>query len=180
MASMTRPQASVAIPWVRGSVIRGTLRAREMVAKARMASKMISQNLCYTIYRKRQCRRLTHGSNNLGLETELVLETTGEVGDSALAVACDVRDLADVVEHVATGEEKDGDQADCGPEVAALDDGEDIRGSDSASSDRSKDGYSSGNDLDVVDGTNDRRSRTCDMAGEPGMDGFGSDDTGVS
>jgi len=124
-------------------------------------------------------KRPTHGSDNLSLETELVLESTGEVGNTALAVACNVGDLADVVEHVATGEEQDGDQADCGPEVAALDDREDVRESYGASGDGSEDGYGGGDDLDIVDGTNDRRSGTCDMASEPGVDGFGSDDTGM-
>lgn len=131
------------------------------------------------MHRKRQDWGLTHCSNNLSLKTELVLETTGKVGDSALAVACDVGDLADVVEHVATGEEEDGDQADGGPEVAALDDGENVRSSNGAGGDCSKNGHGGGDDLDVVDGTNDRRSRTCDMASEPGVNGFGGDDTGA-
>lgn len=107
----------------------------------------------------RKRAKLTHGSNNLSLETELVLETTGKVGDSALAVACNVGDLADVVEHVATGEEEDSDQADGGPEVAALEDGEDIGGSDGEGGDRSENGYGGGDDLDVVDGTRDGRGR---------------------
>jgi hypothetical protein len=139
MASMTRPQASVAIPWARGSVMRGTLRAREMVANARMASR---ETLVLARERERERERggleeLTHGSNNLSLETKLVLETTGKVRDSALAVACNVRNLADVVEHVATGEEEDGDQADGGPEVAALEDGQDVGGCDGEGGDGS-------------------------------------------
>ena len=121
--------------------------------------------------------QLTHGSNNLSLETELVLETTSKVGDSALAVACNVGDLADVVEHVATGEEQDSNQTDGSPEIAALEDGKDIGSSNGESGDRSEDGYGSGDDLDVVDRTGDSGSRASDMASEPGMDGLGSDDT---
>lgn len=80
---------------------------------------------------------------------------------------------------MAAGEEEDGDQAESGPEVAALDDREDVRESYGTSGDGSEDGYGGGDDLDIVDGTNDRRSGTCDMASEPGVDGFGSDDTGM-
>jgi hypothetical protein len=107
----------------------------------------------------------------------LVLETTGKVRDSALAVACNVGDLADVVEHVATGEEQDSDQTDGGPEVAALEDGEDIGSSDGESSDRSENGYSGSDDLDVVDRTRNGRSGASDMASEPGVDRLSGNDT---
>lgn len=122
-------------------------------------------------------KRLTHGSDNLSLETELVLETTGEVGNTALAVACNVGDLADVVEHVATGEEQDGDQADCGPEVAALKDGQSVWSSNGKGGHGTEDGNSGCDDLDVVDGTDNGRSRARYMAREPGVDRFGTDDT---
>jgi hypothetical protein len=145
-----------------------------MVANARMASREgIS-----TCKRAEGMSKLTHGSNNLSLETKLVLEATGKVGDSTLAVACNVRDLADVVEHVATGEEEDSDQAEGGPEVAALEDGEGVGSSDGEGGDRTQDGYGGGDDFDVVDGTGERGSRACDMASEPGVDGLGCDDTG--
>lgn len=64
-----------------------------------------------------------NGSNDLGLKTELVAEATGKVAESALAVALNVWCLPDVVEHVAAGEEKHSDQAECSPEVAVLQDG---------------------------------------------------------
>lgn len=84
-----------------------------------------------------------------------------------------------MVEHVAAGEEEDGDQADGGPEVAALEDGEDIRSSDGEGGDGAEDGYGGGDDLDVVDRAGEGRSRACDMAGEPGVDGLSSNDTKV-
>jgi hypothetical protein len=56
-----------------------------------------------------------------------------------------------VVEHVATGEEKDSDQAESSPEVAALEDGEDVGSSDGEGGDGSEDGYGGGDDFDVVD-----------------------------
>ena len=106
-------------------------------------------------------RKLTHRSNDLSLKTELVLEATSEVADTTLAVGLNIGDLADVVEHVATGEEEDGDQADGCPEVAALEDGEDIGSSDGESGDRAEDGYGGSDDLDVVDRTGEGRSRAC-------------------
>lgn len=83
-----------------------------------------------------------------------------------------------MVEHVAAGEEEDGDQADGGPEVAALEDGEDVGSSNGESGDGSEDGYSGGDDLDVVDRAGEGRSRACDMASEPGVDGLSGNDTG--
>jgi hypothetical protein len=174
MANITRPQASVAIPWARGSVIRGTLRAREMVANARMASRRAVSRF----KKKDDLEELTHGSNNLSLETKLVLETTGKVGDTTLAVACNVRNLADVVEHVAAGEEEDSDQTDSGPEVATLEDGKDVGGCDGEGGDGSEDGYGGGDDFDVVDWTGNGGGRAGDMASEPGVNGLGCDDTG--
>lgn len=113
----------------------------------------------------------------MSFETELVLEATSEVGNTALAVACNVRDLADVVEHVATGEEQDGDQADCGPEVAALKDGQSVRSGNSKGGHGTENGNRGCDDLDVVDGTDNGRSRARYMAREPGVDRFGTDDT---
>jgi hypothetical protein len=83
-----------------------------------------------------------------------------------------------VVEHVATGEEKDSDQAESSPEVAALEDGEDVGSSDGEGGDGSEDGYGGGDDFDVVDWAGEGGSRACDMASEPGVDGLGCNDTG--
>ena len=43
---------------------------------------------------------LTNCSNDLRFQTELGLETTDEIGESAPAVTSNIRHLADVVEHV--------------------------------------------------------------------------------
>lgn len=139
--------------------MRGTLRAREMVAKARMASGYGQNGKAKRERRRVDESELTHGSDNLSLETKLVLETTGKVGNATLAVACDIGDLADVVEHVTTGEEQNGDQADGSPEVAALNDGQCVRGSYGESGNGSEDGSGGGNDLDPVDGAHNRRGR---------------------
>jgi hypothetical protein len=100
--------------------------------------------------------RLTHSGNDLRLETELVLETAGEVGETALAVVASVGHLADVVEHVSAGEKQDKNQADGGPQVAVLDDGKDVGRGDGEKGEDTNDSGCDCNDLDIVDRTLDR------------------------
>jgi len=47
---------------------------------------------------------LTHDGDNLALQPELILETSGEIADPAFAVAADVGCRSDAVEHVAACE----------------------------------------------------------------------------
>lgn len=113
--------------------------------------------------------------DDLRLESELIAETSSEVANASLAIARNVRCLSDVVEHVATREEENGDQANCSPEVAILDNGDDIGRSNSDECNKSKDADSYGDDLDPIDGAGDRGlgDITGDLAGNPGMDLFG-------
>lgn len=92
----------------------------------------------------------------MSLKTELVLETAGEVGETALAIVSSVGHLADVVEHVSASEEQDENQADGGPQVAVLDDGKDVGRSDGEESEDADDSSCDSNDLDIVDRTLDR------------------------
>ena len=69
---------------------------------------------------------LTHRSNNLRLQTILVLKSSSKVAHATLAILLHIGHLADVVEHVAGGEEEHHDQADCSPEVAVLDHRQDV------------------------------------------------------
>ena len=92
----------------------------------------------------------------MSLETELVLETAGEVGETTLAIVASVGHLADVVEHVSTGEEQDKDQADGGPQVAVLDDWKDVGRGDGEECEGTDDSSRDGDDLDIVDRTLDR------------------------
>lgn len=103
-----------------------------------------------------QGRRLTHSGDNLRLKTKLVLETTSKVSHTASAVSRHVWHLANVVVHMSAGEKKNGDQADCSPEIAVLDNREDIWGRDSEETDRTGNSNNGRNDLDVVDWANDR------------------------
>jgi hypothetical protein len=63
---------------------------------------------------------LTYSGDNLCLQSKLVLETTSKITYSTLAVTRNIRDLADMIEHVPAREEKNRNQADCGPKVAIL------------------------------------------------------------
>lgn len=101
-------------------------------------------------------RKLTNSGDDLCLETELVLETAGEVGETTLAIVTSVGHLADVVEHVSAGEEQDKNQADGGPQVAVLDDGKDVGRSDSEEGNDTNDSSCDGDNLDIVDRTLDR------------------------
>lgn len=79
-----------------------------------------------------------------------------------------------MVEHVPGREQQDGDQGHGGPEVAVLDDGEQVRGGDGAEGDQAQDGGRGDGDLDVVDRAPEFRVWDVgELAGEPGVDGFG-------
>ena len=86
----------------------------------------------------------------------MVLETAGEVGETALAIVTSVGHLAYVVEHVSAGEKQDKNQADGGPQVAVLDDGKDVGRGDSEECEDTDDGSCDGDDLDIVDRALDR------------------------
>lgn len=156
MPKRTAPQTRTAICCLRASAILGTLRARLMVAKERMPSVNVSRLVTLQYF---DWLELTNGSNDLCLEAELVLETAGEVGETALAIVTSVGHLADVVEHVSAGEEQDKDQADSGPQVAVLDDGKDVGRSDGKECDDTDDGSCNGDNLDIIDRTLDRWMR---------------------
>lgn len=63
---------------------------------------------------------LTHCSYNLCLQSELVLEASSKVAHTSLAVACNIGNLSDMVEHVSTCEQQDCNQADSSPEITVL------------------------------------------------------------
>ena len=73
--------------------------------------------------------RLTHSSNDLSFEAILVREPASKIAHTASSITSNIRNLSDVVEHVSTCEEKDGNQADSCPEVSILDNGQEIRAS---------------------------------------------------
>lgn len=71
------------------------------------------------------------------------------------------------------GEEEDGDQGNGGPDVAALDDGQDIRPGNVSTSDATRGEHEGRDPLHPVDGALDGRVRTAwHVAGEPLADGF--------
>lgn len=141
-----------------------------MVAKERIPSTNSSQLLS----RDKTTGKLTHCSNDLSLETELVLEATGKVANATLAVGLNVGDLADVVEHVSAREEQNGDQTDGSPEVAVLNDRKEIRCGDCEEGEDADDSGSHGDDLHIVDRATDWWVRRVgEMAAKPCVDRFG-------
>ena len=63
---------------------------------------------------------LTHRSNDLSFETELIRKTPSEVINASRTIPGDVRYFTNVIEHVTAREEKDNDQAYSGPYVPIL------------------------------------------------------------
>lgn len=175
MASMTPPQTRIIMPWIFGSATLGTLRAREIVAKARMPS--VQELGCFHSGREVGDQH-THGSDNLCFQTELVLETASKVGETTLAVTRDIRNLPDVVEHVARSEEQNGNEGDGGPEVTVLEDGKEIWASDGSEGDEAKDRDGADDQLLPVEGTLEVRGwRIGKMAREPIVDRLSLVDT---
>ena len=79
-----------------------------------------------------------------------------------------------MVEHVTGREQQDGDQGDRGPEVAVLDDGQQVRGCDGAEGDQPEDGCRGDGQFHVVERPSEFRVRDVgELAREPGVDGFG-------
>lgn len=133
MPKTTDAQMMTATCCVRESLMRGTLRARLMAAKASSASRLRKRGGVSTAPRKgkilgilRDSMVLTHCSDDLSLHAELVRESAREIVDSTAPVPGDVRHSPDVIEHMAAGEQEDQDQADSSPQVPVLDDGQDV------------------------------------------------------
>lgn len=118
--------------------------------------------------------RLTQSSNDLRLKAQLVLETAGNVADTSVATHGNIGHLADMVEHVAAGEDQDGNKADGGPQVAALQHGQHVRPRDHKQGDGTGDQGDVGSPQSVVDGALDGRvGTTRQVVGNPTVNGFG-------
>jgi hypothetical protein len=74
-----------------------------------------------------ELERLTNGSDNLRFHAELVRESTSKIANASLAVTYDVGYFADMIEHVATGEQQDSNQAKAGPQISVSYDRQGIR-----------------------------------------------------
>lgn len=186
---MTPPQTKTAMDCARASAMRGTLSARLMVAKERTPSVKndVSREqirLHIQIYESINVGKgeaLTQRSDNLRLQPELVLEAAGEIAHTSFAVRARVRHFPDMIEHMARGEKEDGEQGDGCPEVAVLNDGEDVGGSNAEEGDDTEAERGDDGDFDIVDRADERRrAGVGELAGEPGVDGFGAVGTGRS
>lgn len=114
---------------------------------------------------------LTHSGNNLDLKAKLALETTGKVSNASLAISGNIRDFADMVEHVAANEEEDGNHAASSPEVSVLNNWKNVRRGGDQRSDGTGDKGKGRCPLEPVYGTLDLRVRAAGkMTGEPASD----------
>lgn len=165
--------------------MRGTFSAREMVAKARTPSTPKNVSISLFSFSLNQLnglapcsqgdcqkqeriedRKLTDSSNNLRLHAKLILESSREIRDLPLLVRRHVRHRPDVVVHVSRREEQHQDQADGGPEVAILDEGQDVRIGDGAEGHGAQGGGCADGDEDVVDGADEAGVwAVCEVAG---------------
>lgn len=114
---------------------------------------------------------LTYRSNDLRFQSILILKSTSKVMQAALPIRCSIRDTADVIEHVPTCEQENADQADSGPEIPVLDEGEDVRCGYREERDQAENGGDDEGDFEVVDRTDERwMGDIWHLAGEPGVD----------
>ena len=97
-------------------------------------------------------RILTHSGHNLRLQPKLVLEASSEVRDPALAITRYVWYLTNVIEHVPTGEKQNRDQTDRCPEVAVLNNRQDVRPRNAEKAEYADNASGRYCYLDVVDG----------------------------
>lgn len=119
-------------------------------------------------------KKLTKSGNNLRLQPVLALEPRGKVADTPLAIRSNVRDLADVVVHVARGEQKNRDERDGGPDVAGLEHGHNVRPGDVRGCQAAEGEDRGGNPAHPVDGSFDGGVWAVgEVAGDPGVDYFG-------
>lgn len=103
---------------------------------------------------------LTDGGNYLGLQTILTLETACEVANTTLSVSSHIRHLADVVKHMPTGEEQDGDEADGCPDVSVLNDRKNVWRCSHQQADADNGDCSNRYPFRPIDGTPNRGMRT--------------------
>lgn len=99
---------------------------------------------------------LTDGCNNLSFHAELVLESTSKVADTALTIACNIWNLPDVIEHLSTGEQEDGNQTDGSPEVSVLDNGQNVGRQNSEQGDGTHHNCHCRDEAHIIEGSNQR------------------------
>jgi len=86
----------------------------------------------------------------------LVLEATSEVAYTAPSIRCHIWHFPNVIEHVSAREQQDGDQTDGSPEVAVLDDGENVGRRDGEEGDDAEHRRNGDRNPHVVDRTHER------------------------
>lgn len=119
--------------------------------------------------------KLTDGSNNLRFDAKLVGKPTSKVRNTASSVPGHVRHLSDVIIHVPAREQEHCHQADDGPEVSVLDNGENIRVGNGAKGEKTNDDGDGGDQLAPVEWPLQRWVAAWrQMALQPRVNTFGS------
>jgi hypothetical protein len=161
------PKAITATCWVLESAIRGTLIARVIAQNDRTPS--VREELV-EVGKSRAELIHTERGHYLSLQAKLLLEARRNIADASLSVTSDVRNFSNVVEHMATDEQKDGHERHSSPQVAALHDGIDISPEQYACSSDSNNGRDNRDPFNVVDGSLYFRVRSIrHVAGDPGV-----------
>lgn len=144
---MTAPHTRTATCCVLGSAIRGTLSANEIVAKDKRPSSTVRS------WGKAFWRKLTHSSDYLCFKTELIWEASRKIADASTSIASNIWYFSDMVEHMAAGEEENGNQTYRSPDVTILNDGYDIWPCDAQKSNTTKDRGDNGDPANPINGT---------------------------
>lgn len=116
-------------------------------------------------------------------QTELVLEAARKVLDTAAAITAHVWSTTDVVEHVTTAEQQDGEDGNGGPEIPVLEDRQEVRVQHGDADNRSDSNCTISSNLDPVHGARQGWPRNIvgKFRGYPGVDGFSGRSTfGIS
>ncbi len=114
--------------------MRGTFKASAIVAKDKSPSiGMVSNHGKESLVDK-----LTHSCHDLRLHPKLVGKASSEISNPTFTIARNVGNLSNVVEHVATREQENGNKTDASPEITILNHREDI-------------GFSEGNERDQTE-----------------------------
>jgi hypothetical protein len=144
------PKAITATCWVLESAIRGTLIARVIAQNDRTPS---VREVLVEVGKSRAELIHTERGYYLSLQAKLLLEARRNIADASLSITSDVRNFSNVIEHMATDEQKDGHERHSSPQVAALHDGNDISPEQYACSSDSNNGRDNRDPFNVVDGS---------------------------
>lgn len=96
----------------------------------------------------------------MGLDAKLVREARCKILNAPMSVAGHIWNFSNVIEHLPTREQKDGDETDASPKVSILYDRKNVRSGDSHEGDEPKENSYGRDNANVVDRSHKWRSWT--------------------